>query len=117
MVLIFSYFFNKCQDYPVFKAVCCQMHGATQEFHQTLAQAATVAVAAQCHMALDASAFRDCHPLRVMLLPTILVGTSIFGGQFLSSNEEEVMRSQEQLNQVRRLASADSRAAQGSSFL
>ncbi len=71
-------------------------------------------IAAQHHMILDASAFRDCRPLRVTLLATPFVGSSLFSGQFQSS-VEEATHSQEKLRQVRRLASAGSKAAQGSS--
>ena len=71
-------------------------------------------IAAQRPMILDASAFRDCQPLRATLLSTPFVGSSLFCGQFQSS-VEEAMRSQEKLSQVRHLASAGSRAAQGTS--
>ncbi len=73
-----------------------------------------MAIAAQHHMILDASAFRDCRTLRATLLSTPFVGSSLFGGQFQSSLEEATS-GQEKLSQVRRLASADSRAAQATS--
>ncbi len=63
-------------------------------------------------MILDASAFRVGRPLRAILLSTPFVGSSLFGGQFQSS-VEEATHSQEKLSQVRRLASACSRVAQG----
>ena len=65
-------------------------------------------------MILDASMFRDCRPLRATLLSTPFVGSSLFGGQFQSS-VEEATRSKEKFTQVRRLASAGSRAPQGTS--
>ncbi len=64
-------------------------------------------------MVLDATVFRDCRPLRAMLLPTAFISTSLFGGQFQSSVEEATC--QEQLSQVRHLVSVGSRAVQGSS--
>ncbi len=88
--------------------------GSIRESRHTSAQAASVAIAAQRHMILDASAFRDCWPLRATLLSTPFVGSSLFGGQFQSSVEEATC-SQEKLSQVRWLLSAGSRAAQGTS--
>ncbi len=73
-----------------------------------------MAIAAQRCMILDASAFRDCRPLRATLLSTPSVGSSLFGGQFQTS-VKEATRSQEKLSQVRQLASAASRAARGTS--
>ncbi len=73
-----------------------------------------MAIAAERRMILDASVFRDCRPLRATLLSTPFVGSSLFGGQFQSS-VEEVTHSQEKLSQVRRFASAGSRAVQGTS--
>ncbi len=69
---------------------------------------------AQRRMILDASAFRDCQPLRATLLSTPFVGSSLFGGQFQSS-VEEATRSQKKLSQVRQLASVGSIGAQGTS--
>ncbi len=89
------------------------MHSAIRESDQTSAQVASVTVVAQCHIVLDSSAFPNCWPLRAMLQSTPFVGTSLFGKQFQSS-VEEAMRSQEQLSQVRQLASAGSKAPQGS---
>ncbi len=120
MIVLINYLYSHCQDDPVFKAVCNHLHGAIRESRQTAsvasasAQAASVAIAAQRRMILDASAFRDCRPLRAILLSTPFVGSSLFGGQFQSS-VEKAMRSQEKLTQVRQLASAGSRAAQGTS--
>ncbi len=59
-------------------------------------------------LVLDAPAFRDCQPLNAMLLTTPFVGTSLFGEQFQSSVKEATC-SKEQLSQVRRLVSADTR--------
>ncbi len=114
MTVMINFLYNHCQDDPVLKAVCNHLHGAIRESRLTSAQAASVAIAAQRRMILDASAFRDCRPLRATLFATPYVGTSLFGGQFQSS-VEEATRSQEKLTQVRRLASSGSRAAQGTS--
>ncbi len=65
-------------------------------------------------MILDASMFQDCRPLRTTLLSTPFVGSLLFDGQFQSS-VEEATRSQGNLSQGRQLASAGSRAAQGTS--
>ncbi len=89
-----------CQDDPVLKAVCNHLHGAIRESRQTSAHAASVAIAAQRRMILDASAFRDCRPPRATLLSTPFVGSLLFGGQFQSS-VEEATRSQEKFTQVR----------------
>ncbi len=112
MTVIINYLFNKCQDCPVLKAVCCNLHRAIRESHLTLAHAASVAVVAQRHMVLDVFAFHDCRPLRATLLSTPFVGTSLFGGQFQSS-VEDATHIQGQLSQVRHLASVGSWAAQG----
>ncbi len=114
MTVLINYLYDHCQGDPVLKAVCNHLHGAIRESHQTSAQAASVAIAAQGHMILDASLFRDCTPLRATLLSTPFVGSSLFGGQFQSSLEEATS-SQEKLTQVRLLASSGSRAAQGTS--
>ncbi len=114
MTVMINYLYNHCQGDPVLKAVCNHLHGAIQEFCVTSSQAASVAIAAQRRMILDASAFRDCRPLRATLLSTPFVGSSLFGGQFQSS-VEEATHSQEKLTQVRRIASSGSRATQGTS--
>ncbi len=114
MMVMINYLYNHCQSDPVLKAVCNHLHGAIQESRVTSSQGASVAIAAQRRMILDASSFRDCRPLRATLLSTPFVGSSLFGGQFQSS-VEEATRSQEKLTQVRRLASSGSRAAQGTS--
>ncbi len=94
--------------------MCNHLHWAIRESRLTSAQMALVAIAAQHRMILDTSAYQDCMPLRATLLSTPFVGSSLFGGQFQSS-VEGAMHSQEKLSQVRRLASAGSRAAQGTS--
>ncbi len=114
MTVMINYLYNHCQDDPVLKAVCNHLHGAIRESRMTSSQAASVAIAAQRRMILDASAFRDCRPLRATLLSTPFVGSSLFGGQFQSS-VKEATHSQENLTQVRRLASSGSRATQGTS--
>ena len=114
VTVMINYLYSHCQTDPVLKAVCNHLHGAIRESRQTSAQAASVAIASQRHMILDASAFQDCRPLRATLLFTPFVGSSLFGGQYQSS-VEEATRSQEKLSQVRRLASVCSRAAQGTS--
>ena len=105
MAVMINFLYNHCQDDPVLKAVCNHLHGAIRESRMTSAQAASVAIAAQRRMILDASAFRDCRPLRATLLSTPFVGSSLFGGQFQSSVEK--------LTQVKQLASSGSRVAQG----
>ncbi len=111
--LLSKYVYSKCGQDPVLEAVCKKLHGAIRESRQTSARGASVAIAAQRRLVVDASAFRDCRDLRSSLLATPFVGSSLFGGQFMSS-VEAATRSQEQLSQARRLASAGSRAAQGS---
>ncbi len=106
--------YNHCQKDPNLKAVCNHLQGAIRESRLTSAQAALVVIAALHCMILDALPFRDCWPLRATLLSTPFVDSSLFGGQFQSS-VEEATRSQEKLSQVRRLASASSRSAQGTS--
>ena len=88
MMVMISYLYNHCQADPVLKAVCNHLHGAIRESHQTSAQGASVAIAAQRCMILDAPTFRDCRPFRVTLQSTPFVGSSLFGGQFQSSVEE-----------------------------
>ena len=73
-----------------------------------------MAIAAQRRMILDASALCDCRPLRATLLSTPFVASSLFGGQFQSS-VEDATHSREKLSQVRQLASAGLRSAQGTS--
>ncbi len=114
MTVLINYLYNHCQGDPVLKALCNHLHGAIQESLQTSAQAASVAIAAERRMILNASAFQDCRPLKATLLSTPFVGSSLFGGQFQSSFEEAT-HSQEKLTQVRQLASAGSRAAEGTS--
>ena len=70
--------YNNCLDDPVLKAVCNNLHVAIRESCLTLAQVASVAIAAQHHLVLDASTF-DCWPLRATLLSIPFVGTSLFG--------------------------------------
>ncbi len=82
MMVMINYLHNHCQADPVLIAVCNHLHGAIQESHQTSAQAASGAIAAECRMILDASAFQDCRPLRATLLSTPLVGSSIFDGGY-----------------------------------
>ncbi len=116
MTVLINYMYNHCQGDPVLKAVCNYLHGAIQESRLTSAQGASVAIAAQCRMILDASAFQDCQPLRATLLSTPFVGSSLFGGQF-QSLFEEATRSQEKLTQVRQLrakGTSGSRATQQS---
>ncbi len=105
---------SHCQADPILKAPCNHLHGAIRESRLTSAQAASVAIAAQCHMILDASTFRDCGPLRATLLFIPFVGSSLFGGQFQPS-VEEATHSQEKLSQVRQLAMYGSWPAQGTS--
>ena len=114
MMVMINYLYNHYQADPVLNAVCNHLHGAIRESCQTSAQATSVTIAAQRCMILAASAFRDCRPLRATLMSTPFVGSSLFGGQFQSSFEEATC-SQEKLTQVRRLAPAGSRAAQGTS--
>ncbi len=102
MMVMINYLCNHCQADPVLKAVCNHLHGAIRESRQTSAQAALVAIAAQCHMILDASAFWVCRSLRATLLSTPFVGYSLFGGQ-LQSSVEEATRSQEKLSQAQGL--------------
>ncbi len=112
MTVMVNYLYNHCQADPVLKAVCNLLHGAIRESRMTSSQVASMAIAVQCRMILDASTFRDCRPLRATLLSTPFVGSSLFGGQFQSS-VGEAMSSKETLTQVRRLASSGSLAAQG----
>ncbi len=62
MTVLINYLYNHCQDDPVLKAVCNHLHGAIRESRQTSAQVASVAIATQRRMILDASVFRDCRP-------------------------------------------------------
>ena len=62
--------------------------------------------------ASNALAFRACRNLQSLLPATPFTGSSFFGGQFMSSLEAATCR-QEQLSQVRCLASTGSRGAQG----
>ncbi len=78
MTVMINYLYNHCQADPALKAVCNHLHGAIRESCQTSAQAASVAIAAQCRMILDASTFRDCQPLKATLLSTPFVGSSLF---------------------------------------
>ncbi len=57
-----NYLYNHRQADPVLKAVCNHLHGAIRESCQTSAQAASVAIAVQCHMILDASCFVTAGP-------------------------------------------------------
>ncbi len=57
MTVLINYLYNHCQGDPVLKAVCNHLHGAIRESRQASAQAALVAIAAQRHLILDASAF------------------------------------------------------------
>ncbi len=59
MTVMINYLYNHCQADPVLKAVCNSLHGAIRESCLTSAQAASVAIASQRRMTLDASAFRD----------------------------------------------------------
>ncbi len=59
MTVMINYLYNHCHVDPVIKTVCNHLHGAIRESHQTSAQAASVAIAAQCRMILDASTFWD----------------------------------------------------------
>ncbi len=69
MAVLINYLYNLCQADPILKAVCNHLHGAIQESCLTSGQAASVGIAAQRRMILDASAFRDCRPLRTTLCP------------------------------------------------
>ncbi len=88
MTVLINYLYNYCQGGPVLKAVCNHLHRAIRESPLTSAQVASVAIAAQRCMILNASTFRDCKPLRATLLSTPFVGSSLFGGQFQSSVKE-----------------------------
>ena len=108
MKVLSQYLHSKCRGDPVLSAVSSRLHSAVQESRQTSAQGASVAIAAQHRMVLDASPFRDSRTLRSMLLATPYVGNSLFGGQFPKA-VEEATRSLEQSSQVKRLASSGSR--------
>ncbi len=58
MMVMINYLYDHCQADPVLKAVCNHLHGAIRESRQTSAQAASVAIAAQRRMILNASTFR-----------------------------------------------------------
>ncbi len=57
MAVLINCLYNHCQADPVLKAVCNHLHGAIRESRLTSAQAASVAIAAQRSIILDASAF------------------------------------------------------------
>ncbi len=61
-------------------AVSSKLHSAVQESRLTSVQG--VDVAAQRHMVLDASPFRDSWTLESTLLALPYVGNSMFRGQF-----------------------------------
>ncbi len=61
---------SKCGQDPVLEAVSEKLHGAIQESRQTSARSASVAIAAQCRLVVDASAFRDCRDRLSLLLAT-----------------------------------------------
>ena len=104
--MLSKYLHSKCCHDLVLEAVCKKFHGAIRKSRQTYA-GASVAVAAQCRLIVDVSAFRDCRDLWSSLLATPFVGSFLFAEQFMSV--EAATHSQE----ARRLASASSRAAQG----
>ncbi len=57
MTVMINYLYNHCQADPVLKAVCSHLYGAIRESRLTSSQVASVAIAAQRCMILDASAF------------------------------------------------------------
>ncbi len=109
-ILLSNYLRSKCGQDPVLEGVFCKLHGAIRESHQISARGTSVAIGVQCRLVVNTSTFRDCSDLQSSLLATPFVGSSLFGGQFMFS-EEAAMHSQEQLSQVRCLASAGSRSA------
>ncbi len=88
MTVLSHFLHTKCKGDPVLSAVSSRLHSAAQEFRQTSAQGASVAIAAQRRMVLDASPFRDSQTLRSTLLATPYVGNSLFGGLFPKAVEE-----------------------------
>lgn len=74
--VLVHYLYNRCCDDPIFVVIICKLHGASPIYpgpyiigvvmtrsDQTSAGGASLAIAAQCHLVLDASAFRDCRNL------------------------------------------------------
>ncbi len=88
-------------------------YGAIWDSRQTSAQAAYVVVAAQRCMVLDVSVCCDCQPLSAMLSSTPSSVPRSLEDSFQSSVKEGT-HNQEQLSQVRSLASPGSKTAQGS---
>ncbi len=81
--LFSKYLYSKCCQHPVLETVICRLHGAIQESCQTLACCASVAIAAQHCLVVDASAFLHCRDLKSSLLATPFIGSSLFGGLFV----------------------------------
>ncbi len=113
--LLSKYLHSKCGQDPVLDAVLCKLHGAIPESRQTLAHGASVAVAAQHRLTVDALFRTEGTSGTPSWLPPWLAPLS-FKGQFMSS-VEAAASSQEQFGQVRHLALTDSKAAQGAKAL
>ncbi len=100
MTVLSHYLYNKCKGDSILGAVSSKLHSATQESRQTSAQGASVATAAQRHMASDASPFKI-----LGFLATPYIGNSLFGGHFHKA-AENATHSLEQSSQVKRLATS-----------